>query len=173
MKPILQVLSISKAFDGKCAVQDLSFAMADIIGVMNNGQLEQWDSAYNLYHRPKSKFVADFVGEGVLLSGNLLDNNRVDTALGVLSARFCHPCRNGCPADVLIRPEDIYHEDGSPLKARILRKTFRGPNILYTLGLPSKETVLALVPSHHNHSIGDMMGIRPRVDDIVLFGSRD
>ncbi len=149
--------------------QHEAFAIADVIGVMNHGQLEQWDQAYNLYHRPSSQFVADFVGEGVLVKGKVVEDDQVETALGTLTGRFSYPCRNGCPADVLIRPEDIRHDDDSPFKAVIRRKTFRGPNILYTLELSSKERVLALVPSHHNHAIGDRLGIRPEVEDIILF----
>lgn len=149
--------------------QHEAFAIADVIGVMNQGQLEQWDKAYNLYHQPNSPFVADFVGEGGLISGSVVDDNSVETALGTLTGRFIYPCRNGCPANVLIRPEDIHHDDNSPFQAVILRKTFRGPNILYTLELSSRERVLALVPSHHNHAIGDRLGIRPEVEDIILF----
>jgi len=149
--------------------QHEAFAMADMIGVMKEGQLEQWDTAYNLYHRPKSQFVADFVGEGVLILGKVTSDDEVQTQLGTLKGRFSYPCRNGCPANVLIRPEDIIHDDSSPFKAEILRKNFRGANILYTLRLLNEEKILALVSSHHNHSIGQEIGIKPQVDEIVLF----
>ena len=149
--------------------QHEAFAMADIIGVMKKGALEQWDTAYNLYHRPKSRYVADFVGEGVLVQGRVTSRDEVITELGTLKGRFSYPCRNGCPADVLIRPDDIIHDDGSPFKAKVIRKRFRGANILYTLQLQSDEEVLALVSSHHNHSIGNKIGIRPQVDEIILF----
>ena len=46
-----------------------AFAIADDIGVMVDGRLVQWDSAYNLYHRPASRFVANFVGYGVFVPG--------------------------------------------------------------------------------------------------------
>ena len=46
-----------------------AFAMADEIGVLNAGKLMQWDSGYNLYHRPGNRFVADFIGQGVILPG--------------------------------------------------------------------------------------------------------
>ena len=49
--------------------QHEAFAIADEIGVMKDGVIEQWDSAYNLYHRPRTRFVADFVGQGVFLRG--------------------------------------------------------------------------------------------------------
>ena len=152
--------------------QHEAFAMADKIGVMRQGALEQWDTAYNLYHRPSSQYVADFVGEGVLLEGRVTAEKEVRTRLGTLKGRFSYPCRNGCPAHVLIRPDDIIHDDHSHFKAMILRKRFRGSHILYTLQLENKEEVLALVSSHHNHSIGQEIGIRPEVDEIILFEDR-
>jgi len=138
-------------------------------GVMKDGRLEQWDTAYNLYHRPKSQYVANFVGEGAFVQGMVTAEDEVQTTLGILKGRFSYPCRNGYPANVLIRPEDIIHDDDSAFKAEILRKIFRGANILYTLRLQDNEKVLALVSSHHNHSIGQEIGIRPQVDEIVLF----
>ena len=47
--------------------QHEAFAMADTVGVMRKGRIEQWDTAYNLYHRPASRFVADFVREGAFI----------------------------------------------------------------------------------------------------------
>lgn len=73
------------------------------------------------------------------------------------------------PANILIRPDDIIHDDSSPFKAKILRKRFRGANILYTLQLENDEEILAMVSSHHNHSIDQEIGIRPQVDEIILF----
>jgi iron(III) transport system ATP-binding protein len=149
--------------------QGEAFAMGDVIGVMSEGKLLQWDSAYNLYHRPVNTEVADFVGEGVLLTGRVTGAGEVKTELGTLKGQFSYPCEDGCPAAVLLRPEDIVHDHQSPLTARIVKKNFRGPNILYTLALPSRDTVLSLVPSHHNHGLGETIGIRPEVDEIILF----
>jgi iron(III) transport system ATP-binding protein len=41
--------------------------MADEIGIMYEGRIQQWDVPYNLYHRPANRFVADFIGQGVLV----------------------------------------------------------------------------------------------------------
>jgi iron(III) transport system ATP-binding protein len=152
--------------------QHEAFAVADEIGVIQKGILLQWDTAYNLYHRPADNHVAHFVGEGVLLPGLVLDDRRVETGLGILEGEFNYPCSNGCPADVLIRPEDIIHDDASSFKARIIKKQFKGANIQYTLQLPSKDIVLALVPSTCQHEAGQSIGIIPRVEDIVLFEKR-
>ena len=74
--------------------QNEAFAMADTIGVLKDGCLEQWDTAYNLYHRPLSQYVADFVGEGVLLQGKVTAEGEVQTKLGTLKGRFSYPCKN-------------------------------------------------------------------------------
>lgn len=153
--------------------QNEAFAMADRIGIMADGALLQWDTAYNLYHRPESPTVADFVGEGALIQGAVEEGGRVHTGLGVLEGRFTFPCSDGCPARVLIRPEDVVHDDRSLFKAKIVEKRFRGPSILYTLELASGEQVLSLVPSHHDHAVGDRIGIEARVEDIVLYEITD
>jgi len=71
--------------------------------------------------------------------------------------------------DVLLRADDIVHDDHSPVKAEIVRKAFRGSEFLYTLRLTSGETLMTHVPSHHNHALGDWIGIRAKVDHVVTF----
>jgi iron(III) transport system ATP-binding protein len=149
--------------------QNEAFAIADVTGVIHDGDLAQWDTAYNLYHRPKNPAVANFVGEGVFISGVVTSETQVKTGLGTLTGRFTRPHANGHPVDVLIRPEDIFHEDSSEFQAKVIKKNFRGANILYKLLLPSNEMVLALLPSHHDHKVGKTIGIIPRVDDSILF----
>ena len=50
-----------------------AFAIGDTIGVMHQGQLHQWDDAYTLYHRPASRFVAEFIGHGVFAPAVIRD----------------------------------------------------------------------------------------------------
>ena len=61
------------------------------------------------------------------------------------------------------------HDDQAPVQAQIVRKAFRGSEFLYTLKLETGETVMAHVPSHHNHRVGEWIGIRPEVDHVVTF----
>ena len=81
----------------------------------------------------------------------------------------CGACNKGCNVDVLLRPDDIIHDDSSPMKAEVVCKAFRGAEILYTLRLASGARVLSLVPSHHNHALGEKIGIRLDVDHVVAF----
>ena len=146
-----------------------AFAMADAIGVMYSGRLLQWDSAYNLYHRPTARFVADFIGQGVMLPGTVVQQGEVATELGVLHGRTPAGCGPGCSVEVLIRPDDVLHDDHGPGKAEIVGKDFRGADYLYTLRLLSGAKVLCLAPSHHDHEVGHSLNIRVDVNDLVIF----
>ena len=152
-----------------------AFAIGDVIGVMHQGHLHQWDDAYALYHRPATRFVAEFIGHGVFAPAQIrLEDGDVSvhTPLGALRDLEECPLPSAYEAglcDVLLRADDIVHDDASPVKAQITRKAFRGSEFLYTLRLASGEVVMTHVPSHHNHELGEWIGIRPQVDHVVTF----
>jgi iron(III) transport system ATP-binding protein len=146
--------------------QHEAFAIADEIGVMSEGRIQQWDSAYQLYHRPANRFVADFVGEGVFLPARVENGGELQLELGRVRSRE-HLA--GREVDVLLRPDDVVHDDAAALQAEVVSKAFRGAEFLYTLRLPSGATVLSLVPSHHNHAIGERIGIRLELDHVVAY----
>lgn len=147
--------------------QHEAFALADKVGVINAGAIQQWATPYDLYHRPANRFVAGFVGEGVLLAGQRDADGRVTTELGLLRGEQVGT--EDREVDVLLRPDDIIHHDASPLCATVVRKAFRGAQILYTLELASGARVLSLVPSHHNHRMHEPIGIRLATDHVVAF----
>ena len=159
-----------------------AFAVGDVIGVMNQGELAQWDDAYTLYHRPATRFVADFIGHGVFTPAQIIgvpaklagaaSTSIVRTPLGDLTDIAECPLPGAYPGglcDVLLRADDIVHDDAAPVRACIERKAFRGSEFLYTLRLPSGEQVVAHVPSHHDHQLGEWIGIRAEVDHVVTF----
>ena len=152
-----------------------AFAIGDLIGVMHEGHLHQWDDAYALYHRPATRFVAEFIGHGVFAPAQIRqigDEVSVQTPLGALQDMDECPLPNAYDAglcDVLLRADDIVHDDHAPVKAQIIRKAFRGSEFLYTLRLASGEVLMTHVPSHHNHAVGEWIGIRAEVDHVVTF----
>lgn len=149
--------------------QNEAFAIADEIGVMHQGQIQQWDSAYKIYHEPANRFVADFVGEGVFMPGKVWAHDRIEIELGVIAGNMERTCSPGARVDVLVRPDDVIHDDHSAVQARVIAKAFRGADFLYTLELSSGTHVLSLVPSHHNHAIGEAIGIKLEIDHVIAF----
>ena len=156
--------------------QGEAFAMADHIGILEAGRLQQWAPPYDIYHWPANPFVAGFIGEGVMVDAHMLAQGDVQmpfgrVAAGSMPAPDDHPRPPAGPVQVLLRPDDVIHDDDSPHTARVLRKAFRGAQILYTLELDGGVQALALVPSHHDHAIGSRIGIRIAADHVVAFAA--
>jgi len=146
-----------------------AFAMADRIGVVNAGRILQWDTAYNLYHRPGERFVADFIGQGKLLPGAVLNEHQVETELGIITGLVPKGCDIGDPVDVLVRPDDIRPDDQSHISGEVLDKAFRGASFLYTLRLASGGKVLCYAPSHDNFAVGERIGLKLAFNHLVIF----
>jgi len=149
--------------------QNDAFALCDNVGVMREGRILQWDTPYNLYHQPGTRFVADFIGDGVLLPGSLIESGVVKTALGRIAGRS--PCAGsvGDTLDVLVRPDDIVPDDLGGISATIVRKAFKGADILYTLRTSEGVQVLSLFPSHADHRLGETVRVRLQADHLVTF----
>ncbi len=156
-----------------------AFAIGDSIGVMHEGKLHQWADAYSLYHRPATRFVADFIGHGVFAPATVQKigaHISLQTSLGQLAEVTESPwpqtlpnCDSNGQCDVLLRADDIVHDDNAPVKAEIIRKAFRGSEFLYTLRLKDGQLLMAHVPSHHDHKLGEWIGIKAEVDHVVTF----
>lgn len=164
--------------------QNEAFALADKVGVMNEGKLVQWATPSELYHEPVSPFVAEFVGEGAMIDG-IIKEGHVETVLGDIyrpmevynasgQSQYCeYDYPNGTPIKVLVRPDDIIHDDDSEQTALVVGRVFRGANYLYRLQLDDGQIVLSLVASHHNHAVGTRIGILPMLEHIVVFNEKN
>lgn len=108
--------------------QGEAFSLANKVAVMNKGQVEQFASPSEIYHRPKTSFVATFVGEA-----NVFRCRRENGVIALTGDTVIHhPGSNG-DVTVMVRPENIKPlKDGSQsadeisLKARIVDKSFQG-----------------------------------------------
>jgi len=149
--------------------QNEAFMIADVVGVMDSGQVKQWDSPYNIYHEPINRHIAEFIGDGAFISGTVIDNSRVKTEAGIIRGKVEHGTIIGDKLQILLRPDDVVHNDNSSLQAKIIKKSFRGAQILYNLELSNGEEILSLAPSHHNHDIGDFFGYQIECDHIIAF----
>ncbi len=146
-----------------------AFSFADRIGVMRDGRLEQWDTAFDIYHRPKSPFVASFVGEGRFIAGRVRDDGGIDSALGVLRSQGGAGLASGARVRVLVRPDDLLPDGTSGVQARILSAAFRGAETLYTMVLEDGSEVCALFPSHVQHGPGEHIHVTTDLAHVVVF----
>ncbi|NCX13076.1 MAG: ABC transporter ATP-binding protein, partial [Betaproteobacteria bacterium] len=132
--------------------QHEAFALADSVGVMSAGRVEQWDTAWRLYHQPRSRRVANFVGQGSFLHAQMIQRNGkslLQTELGELWIQDPADLAMAASSSdaqgrlmVLLRPDDVVHDDASTITGEIVRKAFRGAQFLYALRLASGSEVL-------------------------------
>ncbi|MCK7458125.1 ABC transporter ATP-binding protein [Idiomarina aminovorans] len=147
--------------------QQEAFAMADKAGVMYSGQLLQWETPYALYHQPMHQLVADFIGRGVLLKGEI-KKHKLHCAFGIIE----HQQLLGKPdmsVNFLVRPDDVLINNESSMKAIVVGCGFRGSHYLYTLELADTSHVLAVGPSHQPLNTGEQIGIDIDFDHLVVF----
>jgi len=117
-------------------------AVSDRIAVMNEGTVVQEGTAEDLYHRPASQFVAQFVGRVNLVPGRILEVTRETAkveALGTtIDARAVGAgLARGDPVMLVVRPEAVAIAAGSgtaeSLQAIVVARTFLGEKIEYLL----------------------------------------
>lgn len=148
--------------------QEDAYDLASHLGVIESGELLQWGDPFELYHSPKNRFVADFLGKGALLPATVVKRGFVETEIGPL------PCHRdwaiGETCELLVRPDDLVHIDGGGnFSGKLVKKRFRGSAHLYTVELGSGRQVLALVPSHHNHRVGELVGLAVDMRHVNLY----
>jgi iron(III) transport system ATP-binding protein len=136
--------------------QEEAFTIADVVGVLNEGRLEQIGPPEGIYHHPATPFVAGFVGAADFVPG-VVTADGIVTELGILPN--VAPLEPGDRVKVMIRPDDVTFVPAVDGQAVIVRRYFRGSETLYCLGLPSGLRVHSSQPSATTYASG--LRVRP------------
>ncbi len=147
-----------------------AFKMSDRIAFISKNTIAQFSSPYEIYHRPKSKEIANFFGISSYIKANIIDSSHIKCVLGDFIG-IVDKYKKGQVVELLIRPDDIIHDDSSLFSAKVVKKTFRGSDFLYELQLQDNQTVFCYAPSHHNHQINEVIGIKLSLDHLIIFDS--
>lgn len=131
--------------------QHEAFAIADKVGMMADGKLQQWGTPYELYHQPKTVKVAEFIGDGVLLKAKL-NQQLVQTAVGNIPCKNQSSLQNNQQISVLIRPQNVQLSisDDTQKNAIIVDRDFKGSHYLYTLTTLDTDEILQAQTSVNN-----------------------
>jgi len=110
--------------------QSEAMTTADLIAVMNAGKIEQAGSPEDIYDRPRSEFVARFIGSSNVIKGKGLDSSCIDFA-GVALRCTGEKINAGAPTPVSIRPHDIaiyatQRQGENVVPAAVVRQVFLG-----------------------------------------------
>jgi iron(III) transport system ATP-binding protein len=149
--------------------QEEAFVIGEHVAVMDEGRILQWDLPYNLYHEPANRFVADFIGQGRLIEGALINHESVETSLGVLAGNRSYEWPAGTKVDVLLRPDDVLLDVEEGVDCLITDRHFKGAQIMYTLRTPTGDELLSLVPSHLDINTGQKVKVGVDAEHLVVF----
>jgi multiple sugar transport system ATP-binding protein len=151
-----------------------AMAMADTIAVMNRGVVEQLGAPLDVYERPASVFVADFIGSPAM---NFLPFDAAlasgDAVVNVGGARIDVPAlREDVAARGLlcgVRPEHVRLSDRSSLRAQVLGSEYLGTSRIVTVATAEGVQLRAKVDVASRAARGDQVGLEFDAAAVSLF----
>jgi multiple sugar transport system ATP-binding protein len=150
-----------------------AMSMADRIAVMNGGRVEQIGSPQEIYDRPASMFVADFIGSPPMNFLKFESGLRPgDQAIDFHDARIAVPevreARAAGPLVLGVRPEHIRFSDAAPVRGRVFGAEYLGTTQIVTVDT-AYGRVAARMPSSLSVQIGEAVGLAFRSERLALF----
>ncbi|MBI2288728.1 MAG: ABC transporter ATP-binding protein [Chloroflexi bacterium] len=144
--------------------QEEALFMGDRVGVMNRGQLEQFDRPEAIFHTPATPFVAQFVGTADFLSGKI-ENGSVATEVGKLPIYDHLP--SGMTVKAMIRPDYLDINPAADGLGEIIDRVFQGMHYLYRVRLPSGATIRSLQHHTRDYPVGERVSFHMNSDHAV------
>jgi len=166
--------------------QEEALTMSDRIAVMEHGRLAQVGTPEEIYERPKTRFVADFIGESNFFSGEITavnQNNlhlKTDGGLAVtlpLDQGFSvgqHVHFSVRPEKLKVEPESATSEWENQFVGEIVNKIYLGESIHYVIALSLKENITAFLKKERTgqqqilFSVGEKVLVSWHRDDSVI-----
>jgi spermidine/putrescine transport system ATP-binding protein len=150
--------------------QEEALTMSDRIAVMNHGRIEQLGTPEELYERPRTRFVAGFIGTTNLLLGSVESTDAGTALVRLGSGEGCvvggGGLRVGDPVELSVRPESIELRPSSgsvgspgPIAATVEQVAYLGGNVQYIVRTRGGLSITALAPK-----IGQRLAIGHPVD---------
>ncbi len=143
--------------------QEEALVMSDLIAIMHKGKLAQLGSPEDIYERPQSKFVADFIGLSDFLPAQVQSIQGSSARVVVAGVSFTVPATTtvsaGQPWLLHIRPYDILFVDGAPTEnvvpGVVRHATYLGNVIDYRVELAPKLELRVQAGTDHRYTAGD------------------
>jgi iron(III) transport system ATP-binding protein len=136
-----------------------AFAIGHRVGVMRDGVMEQLGTPADIYSRPVSPWVAEFVGEANLLAGDARDG-LADTAIGAVPLVAADGSAPSGAATVLCRPEHLELDAGGDARVEVVE--YYGRDTRCEVRLPRGEVVSVRLAGAVAHEPGDAVTVRYR-----------
>ena len=151
--------------------QEEALAVSDQVIVMDRGRIAQQGAPAELYERPASRFLADFIGDANLVAGELVRNAEgAFFSAGNVSAPVHADGIAAGPATLAVRPHRLRLTAAGQgmLPAECLRAAYLGSRIEYVLGTPWGELLVFDADVHSPVARGASAGVSFRPEDVIV-----
>ncbi|WP_036817137.1 TOBE domain-containing protein, partial [Photobacterium sanctipauli] len=145
-----------------------AFAFADRMAVMNNGVIEQFGSATELYYQPSSRFVAEFLGTGSYLPAKVANNGVMATPFGNIHIANGASYESEADVEWMLRPQNLKVTPQSCGVGTITEQLFMGDSCRYTVDFQGHSLI---VNSHLILNIGDKVEVELEPHEPVVFAA--
>lgn len=147
--------------------QEEAFCLSDRVGLLNRGRLEQIGAPEEIYHKPASRFVANFVGRADFVNGRI-DGESVISDIGIFKCDAIKPLETS-EVDLMIRPDDVDFDVDSRGDSTVIEAQLLGPEIIYGLRLHNNQIIHSIKPSTNMIGIGSKVRISVNPAHIRVF----
>jgi iron(III) transport system ATP-binding protein len=147
--------------------QEEAFSLSERVGVLNHGRLEQIGTPQEIYHRPMTRFVANFVGRADFI-GARIEGDSVISDIGIFKCGDALRC-NSIDVDLMIRPDDVDFAIDPNGNASIIEAEFLGAEIIYKVLLSGGKPIHSIRPSTKIFNVGSRVSITVDPAHIVIF----
>ncbi|MCV3737188.1 ABC transporter ATP-binding protein [Rhizobium sp. TRM96647] len=153
--------------------QHEAMAMADKIAVMNHGVIEQYGTPQEIYARPASMYVADFIGSppmNFLRFHSGLETGATSVTVGEVAVRVpqVHAVREPGELALGVRPEHVRFSDAAPMRGSVYGSEYLGTNQIVSVET-AQGMIKARVPAEQSFAIGENVGLELDHDRLSLF----
>ncbi|HEX3617895.1 MAG TPA: ABC transporter ATP-binding protein [Solirubrobacteraceae bacterium] len=149
--------------------QSEALSMADRVGVMKSGRLEQLDTPENVYHHPATAFAAEFVGAMNRLPGRIGDGGAVQVLGQRLSCLNDEGRQPGSAVEALLRPEAISIVADTAGAGEVTHRSFLGSSLRLEVTLDGGQKVLVEASSHDaGVDVGQRVGLRILTQSVTV-----
>ena len=146
--------------------RDEAFAMADRVGIMRDGEMDQVDTPEAVYHMPVNRHVARLTGTCDFLRGRLNADGTVATEAGTLRCQgAAGELEPGAEVELLVHPDDFGIAPSESARAVVASREFRGDETMLVLTLPSGATLRCRQDSFSQLQVGtrvELRAVRPQ-----------
>jgi len=147
-----------------------AFTLAQSIGVLHQGKVDQWGTPTEIYGSPATRYIASYLGNGFFLEGMVSGPGEIQTEIGIIRGTCSAEFVNGTEVEILIRQENIRESKENGVLLKVESSLYMGAGYCYNLKTKRGKMISATFPSQaRKYQKGDLIPVVVECDSLICF----